>query len=551
MTPDFRRWLADLASWLPASLLAGALLGLAFPPADLWWMAWFGMAPLLWVLHQPIGKLRAFLAGFAGGVIFALIVLRPVVSAYLWSGWQEDIDLESATARQHQLLLVLWIIVSIWGGGIFWGGFTFVLSRLAGGSLIRMALLAPALYVVIAEWLRSLATWKIQWAFLGNALVETESLRQLAAFGGVWLLTWLVVLGNVGVLAILLNLKRSERRQWLVAAFVSTVLAAAVAGGNWQLRMTEKILNDQPAFTVAALQYHKPQYYISDYIEIGLEKQYVDLLSQIMSGQTDEIDLLVLPESVALTAISLDGSFTTSLPRDMQFSAKSWARVILGIMDLGDSSTALVMGLNAVENGKKHNSMVYWGPLGLTGHYHKQRLVPFAEYSPGILRPLGLQGESQYHPGTPTDTVQMGNFRLGTFICQEVLIPQVARQATTNGAQMLVSGGNDGVFADPAVATVNARLAQLRAVENGRYLVRAMKTGISAVIDPTGREVARSPGSDPHLVVGRAKYLNHFTFYTRHGNWMLALAWIVIAIATITRPLPRLLASPWNKLDRA
>lgn len=535
----FRWWLKDAASWLPAAMLAGALIGLAFPPTDLWWLVWLGLVPLLWILYQPVDRLRAFLAGFVGGVIFGLIVLRPVVSAYLWSGWQEDIDLETATARQHQVLLVLWVLVSVWGGGLFWGAFALALSRLAGGSLVRMALIAPALFVLVAEWLRSLATWHNQWAFLGNALVETENLRQLAAVGGVWSLTWLAVLGNVGVLAILLNLRRSKPRHWGVAASVATVLAISIAGGNWQLRQTENMLEEQSEIAVAALQYHKPEYYLSDYIEIGLERQYVELLSQIMTGQTDEIELLVLPESVALTAISLDGSYTSTLPHDMQFSIQSWARVVLGIMDLGDSSTAIVMGLNAVEAGRKHNSMVYWSPMGLAGHYHKQRLVPFAEYSPGILQKLGLRGESQYHPGNSSHTVELNNLRLGTFICQEVLIPRVSRQAANNGAQLLITGGNDGVFADPAVALVNARSAQLRAVETGRYVIRAMKTGISAVIDPAGRETSRSPGSEPHLVRGHAKPLDHSTFYVRHGDWLLIAALVLIALAVVSRCTPR------------
>lgn len=118
---------------------------------------------------------------------------------------------------------------------------------------------------------------------------------------------------------------------------------------------------------------------------------------------------------------------------------------------------------------------------------------------------------------------------LGGFICQEVLFPSLIRQSVLEGATILVSGGNDGVFANPAVAQVHADAAQIRAVETGRYLVRAMKTGISAIIDPQGREQARSRSSEPALLLGMISPHQGMTPYVRFGDWLLWVAGLVIA----------------------
>src|SRR3989338_5328076 len=78
------------------SLLAGVLLGLAFPPVDWKWLAWIGLVPLLWALHgsheQPAR--HVFLLGCAAGLPFFLMTLHPLVSVATWMGWA------SGTAQQ-------------------------------------------------------------------------------------------------------------------------------------------------------------------------------------------------------------------------------------------------------------------------------------------------------------------------------------------------------------------------------------------------------------------------------------------------------------------
>jgi apolipoprotein N-acyltransferase len=280
------------------------------------------------------------------------------------------------------------------------------------------------------------------------------------------------------------------------------------------------------------VQYQKHGTYTSrDYLPSGLEGSYLRLIRQV-SEQGPR--LLVLPETVSIGAVSLDGSCSLSNPDKPHGSRAEVDQAIRGALD--DRPAVVVLGLERVEAGISHNALGCWTASGPQGWYDKRHLVPFGEYTPAWARLFGLRGESQFDGGRGAQIVHAGGLALGGFICQEVVSPRLFRETVLAGADLLVSGGNDGVFADPAVAAVHADTAQLRAVESGRYLVRAMKTGISAIIDPTGRELVRSPGARPSFVRAEVAPLEGLTLYARFGDWPVAAAGLTVAaLAVLSR----------------
>jgi len=513
------------------ALLSGALLGMAFPPVDAKPLVWIGLVPLLWALDRCERPRRAFLLGSLAGFTFFLITLHPLVSAHAWTGWAVETQAQFAArlSRQWWFLHGVWVAFALWGA-LFWGAWASGVRRVAT-SHWRTLVAAPALWVLVTEWLRSKTTFNFTWAFLGSATAEWPAIRQLAALGGVWLLSALVVFVNVAV-GILAQRKVSGTSKARVA--LAVIVGVGLAIGYGVLRQLAQPRHE-PTMPVAVVQYAKPTYALSDFLPIGLDKTYPQMIREAMAKHSQ---LIVLPESIALGALSLDGSSSATKPRNRLTSRSQWEAAFQDW--LKNSDAAVVLGLDTVEQFHDHNTLVAWTRAGTAGWYHKRGLVPFSEYVPSGWAHIAIRGRSQYSPGQGAQLIRISDgVVLGGFICQEVLRPELIRESVRDGATILVSGGNDGVFADPAVIRIHAEAAQLRAVETGRYLVRAMKTGISAIIDPTGKEIMRSKMGEAVLLTSRVSLERAKTPYVRFGDWVV---WLSLAVLIGTLLLPRRLS---------
>ena len=136
----------------------------------------------------------------------------------------------------------------------------------------------------------------------------------------------------------------------------------------------------------------------------------------------------------------------------------------------------------------------------LTLRYHKIRLVPFGEYVP--LKPLltlggrvaakVVQQVADFSPGTTPMTGPFEGHTLSTTICYEAIFADLSRQFSLAGSELLVNITNDGWYGRTSAPYQHFAMARMRAIENGRYLVRAANTGVTAVVDPAGRVLART-----------------------------------------------------------
>ena len=96
-------------------------------------------------------------------------------------------------------------------------------------------------------------------------------------------------------------------------------------------------------------------------------------------------------------------------------------------------------------------------------------------------------------PGTRIVTFPIDGHKIGVFICYESAFPDLVRQFTKAGANVLVNLSNDGYFGHSAAREQHLELVRMRAAENRRWILRATNDGITAMIDPAGREIARLP----------------------------------------------------------
>jgi apolipoprotein N-acyltransferase len=184
--------------------------------------------------------------------------------------------------------------------------------------------------------------------------------------------------------------------------------------------------------------------------------------------------------------------------------------------------------------------------------YHKIRLVPFGEYLPlstSLSTMLGLeklvQGVSDFTPGSVARTTEVMGAFVGVFICYEAIFPSLVRRFPLNGAQVLFNLTNDGWYGTSAAPYQHYAMARFRAIENRRFLVRAANTGVSAIIDPFGRELLRSDLMESRVLVGEVRAVSEITFYSRYGD-VFAWSMCLIAAAAVLSAFLKLARS--NKL---
>jgi apolipoprotein N-acyltransferase len=212
----------------------------------------------------------------------------------------------------------------------------------------------------------------------------------------------------------------------------------------------------------------------------------------------------------------------------------------------------LLFGNDDLDEVPGGNDRVFVGAKMLTPagelpfRYHKMRLVPFGEYVP--LQPaitLGgrfsaklVEQVADFTPGTEYAIGEVDGHRVAAFICYEAIFPDLVRQFTTRGADLLVNITNDAWYGWTSAPHQHLAMAAFRAVETGKFLVRAANTGFTAVVDPRGRMVARTRLFERTVLVQDVPIVQGSTIYSRHGDvfaWCCFGAAALLTVATARR----------------
>ena len=205
------------------------------------------------------------------------------------------------------------------------------------------------------------------------------------------------------------------------------------------------------------------------------------------------------------------------------------------------SGAALVLGLPRLEAQSEsagrhspHASAYRFQNAALAlgageGRYIKRRLVPFGEYVPleGLLRGLIEFFDLPMSRSAPgpwrQPPLQVGADAAALAICYEVAYPNLMRGAAAN-ADLLITITNDTWFGRSIGPLQHLQIAQARALENGRWLLRAANSGVTAIVDHRGRIQARLPQFERGVLAGRFQAMAGRTPYSRFGDaWLIAL----------------------------
>ena len=164
------------------------------------------------------------------------------------------------------------------------------------------------------------------------------------------------------------------------------------------------------------------------------------------------------------------------------------------------------------------------------GVYRKVHLVPFGEYVPlkhvlFFAKPL-VDAVSDFAPGTEVNTLPVRGGLVSTAICYEVVYPALIREGILRGSTLLTTITNDAWFGRSSAPSQHFAMAAMRAVEQGRYLVRAANTGISGVVDPYGRVLLQSGLFVEGAWTADVRLIEEKTLYGRRGTgWRGGACW--------------------------
>ncbi len=173
----------------------------------------------------------------------------------------------------------------------------------------------------------------------------------------------------------------------------------------------------------------------------------------------------------------------------------------------------------------------------LADRYRKRRLVPFGEYVPmaslmGRILPVTREGVPfDKIPGQRLEPMTVDGTRLGTIICWESTYPEDSRTLVREGAQVLLVSTNNASFGEGPASLQHLAASQLRAVEEGRTVVQAAVSGVSAVISPDGVASQRTGLYQQATMRIPVAPRDGLTLYARAGR-LIEAAMIAISVAT-------------------
>ena len=423
------------------ALVGGVSYPLAFSPYGIWPLALVAFVTLYLVISSGVGRWEAA----ARCLLFA--IGKFGVGAY-------------------------WIFVSL-------HSFADISVGLAATLFLTFLLLASAVFSLLAFFVVSTRHWILDalvfasgvgivelglslpfalsfpWLHLGYALIDTP-LSSFAPLGGVWMVSF------VGVLFAVL-IAQALRKNWgalgfaLVPWLVGLVLPSASLDGEREL-------------SVALVQGNVP-------LEAKWKPGAWETLLKHhlrLSEPAAEADLVVWPESAIPVNI-----------REIEDQVASSAKVFDGRLLFGTFET-MPVGVELAT----YNSVASLSEGEILA-FRKERLVPFAEYIPlrgvlgGVLGPLGYPMSSLAPAAGGQVPLRLGETTLGVAICYEVAYPQIVRRRAVE-AELIVALSEDSWLGDTTGPWQHMQIARMRALELGKYLLRATNDGVTAIVDPTG-----------------------------------------------------------------
>ncbi|EHA15106.1 MULTISPECIES: apolipoprotein N-acyltransferase [Halomonadaceae] len=464
------------------ALAAGVLTTLSAAPFSLWWLGPVAVALVYWKI-QSLTPAMATLRGWCYGVgLFGSGTSWVFVAIH---------DFGGTGALMAMLLTTLFVSALALFFAIPFG----LYRRITGP---RLACLSFAGMWVVSEWLRTWLLTGFPWLLLGTSQIDSP-LAPWAPVGGVYLLSLMTALtGTLGVEVL--------RRRWgylvpiaalWIVPFLLPTQWTTPAGKPIRVALLQGNLDQRIKWTAQG------------------QREAISIYTAMTREQPSDIDLIVWPE-VALPMFEQEAQL---ILERVQSELTTGTHLLTGI-------------LQRDAEGLYYNSVV---GLGDQGQYRKAHLVPFGEYLPlknllaGSIAFFDLPMPSMTPGPDKQPPIRVAGTAIGNAICYEIIFAdRVAKQA--RNAELLLTVSNDTWFGRSIGPHQHLQMARLRALENGRHILRATSNGVTAMIDSQGHVTARAPQFEQASLTGEVTPMQGLTPFTRTGS---GPAWILATLLTL------------------
>jgi apolipoprotein N-acyltransferase len=380
---------------------------------------------------------------------------------------------------------------------VFWLHFKLMTKNQLSNALLFLALW------VLGDEFRSEFLTGFPWLFLGYSHLESPLAGWIPVLG-VYGITMLTVASGIVIALLFTHTPKKLKYGSLVLIGLFWLAGPALNQIEWSQKKDNEL-------SVALVQLNIPQ----ELKWLPSQRQKTLKSLEVLTRKYWHNDLIVWPE----TAIPL-----------LYGQAKPFLKKMSALADSHDSN--IISGIPYrgphADTGQTvvHNSITSIG--NGNGLYHKQKLVPFGEYVPlqDLLRGLIAFFDlpmSDFRKGSENQALLKSlNYEVAPFICYEVVYPDFVASQSKH-ADYLLTISNDSWFGNSLGPLQHLEMAQMRAAENARYMIRATNNGISAVIDERGRIKANTEQFVETVLVSKFQARSGRTPFSYTGSYPLFL----------------------------
>ncbi|MEQ1775988.1 MAG: apolipoprotein N-acyltransferase [Burkholderiales bacterium] len=485
-----------------AVFAAGAITVLGFAPFQLFPVPLITLALLFWLWANTSTPQRAFAIGWYFGLgLFLAGISWIYVSLHTFGAM--PLPLAGLATLLFCAFLALFPAV---------GGY--VVARARCSETIKLALLAPAVWTLI-EWTRSWIFTGFPWLAVGYSQAPLSPLAGFVPVVGVFGITLIMTVIS-GLLVV-----QATRKPFALHYTSYFVVALFLLGLG--LKQIEWTTPTGTQTSVSLLQGN-----VAQDMKWREDRMIATLNAYRAMTLTSKSQLIVMPE----TALPL---FLHQVPPEYLDELAAHARANNG---------AVLVGVpERLRSGEYFNSVIALGGTGgatnanLQG-YRKSHLVPFGEFIP--LRPvlgwivsvLAIPLQDFSRGSVDQQPLDVAGQRVAVNICYEdVFGEEIIRQLPQ--ATILVNASNVAWFGRSIAPQQHLQISQMRALETGRYMLRATNTGVTAVIDTRGNVIKAAPEFTTATVTHAVPGYQGTTPFVRWGNYaalLIAVGMLVIAV---------------------